>query len=264
MVIIALLITLLVENLQFIAKLQELFKLAINKLAKLISQITPRNQIQIRYLYLLTCVSILLVALIIKVMFNYYFFIILLFNLITCILTIKVLKWRDISDNNHINSRGAIYAREFFVPLFWFLITPLGAGAICYLAINQLNDELKKKVTDSMVYDITIDRVLFYINLVPYSLLYILIAVAGNFEEVSHYLIAQKKFHNKSFYFLNNLLEEVILIASNQPYTVKNQYTTSESNTIIVDNAKSVATLHRCSLFFVGIIGLITLTSLFH
>lgn len=264
MVILALIITGILENFAVINILQAKFRQAIQALAKLVAQITPKNQIQIRYLYVLTCISILLIALILKLVFNYYVFVILLLNIVVCILSIKVLKWKDIHDEIGINNRGTIYAREFFVPLFWFLITPLGVGAICYLAINQLSEELKKKVSDSMVYDITIDRVLFYINLVPYSLLYLLIAIAGNFEEVSHYLIAQKKHHNKSFYFLNNLLEEVILIASNQPYVVKDQYAVSQSNTFITDNAKSVATLYRCTLFFVGIIILITLTSLFH
>ncbi len=127
--------------------------------------------------------------------------------------------------------------------------------------------ELKNKGIDLVVYNVVVDKMLFYANVVPYVILYIFIAIAGDFENVSHYIVGQRKNFVKSFYFLDDMLNDAILIAVDKD---RYQANSDDTDTADAGQIKSeaftpqmttyiIAVLYRSGLFFIGIIALMAI-----
>jgi hypothetical protein len=219
------------------------------------------NQRHIRYTYLYTTLPIIISLTLINMIIVKVFFIKYLLSMFVFIITVDMLRWQFESKNNKSDYVAIIaYATKFFVPVFWFILLPYGIGSTCYLIIIILSIELKNKIADSVVYNTVVDKMLFYINVVPYFLLFFFIAIASNFENISHHILSKIKNLNKSFYSLNNLLTEIILIAtddSNFKNSVDND-NLADSGLDTIDNMQIhvdeyvKALLYRAGIFFIG------------
>ena len=99
------------------------------------------------------------------------------------------------------------------------------------------------------------------------------IALAGDFEEAMHYILEQRKHFTKSFYFLENMLNELVLIAIGKDKFQIDQHvshdkefeaTTLDSQRFTPEiTAYIVAILYRAGIFFIGIIAIISLAKIF-
>jgi hypothetical protein len=136
-----------------------------------------------------------------------------------------------------------------------------------------ISNEFKHKGLDSVIYNVVVDKILFYANVVPYSVLFLFIAIAGNFEDVTHYLVEQRKNFVKSFFFLENTLREIIFIAIGKEKfklnTEINRY--NEATEAYAPDAEKfnpkinayiVAILYRAGIFFIAIVGIISIANL--
>jgi hypothetical protein len=251
-------------------KLLNNIRLKSNKLfieyIRLFTKIDFQNQRHIRYAYLYTTLPIIILLSSIHILLNKVLFINYLIDMAIFLLTIDILRWRTEIDNNHNSDNFIIaYATKFFIPTFWFIVLPYGIGSTCYLAIMLLSIELKNKIADSVVYNTVVDKMLFYANVVPYFVLFFFIAIASNFENVFHHMIAEVKKLNKSFYALNNLLNAIILIAIDDN-KFKNMINNDnladsgldiENNLQIYSNDYVKALLYRTGIFFIGVYSII-------
>lgn len=235
------------------------------------------TQRQIRYIYLFACLPIVLILLGLElVVAPHHRFIYTLLKLVLFVFGVQVLTWKEQSKTeagakNH--SFIETYAVNFFAALFWYLVLPAAIGLMCYLIITAISNEFKRQNLDSVIYNVVVDKMLFYANIIPYSLLFLFIAIAGNFEDVTHYIVEQRKNFAKSFFFLENTLKEVIFIAiGKEKFQLSsdiNDYNeTTEANELGTEkfnpkiNAYIVAILYRSGIFFVVLIGLISIANL--
>jgi len=234
-----------------------------------------KNQREIRMSYAIAIIPLLLILTLLKILLFKHILIGFLINLVILVLFVEVLVWKEEAKEltpAHKNFAFIhTFATKFFAPLFWFWVLPFGLGVISYAIVMLMSQELKNKGLDLVVYNVVVDKMMFYANVVPYTVLYIFIAIAGDFEHVSHYLIGQRKNFTKSFHFLNNLLNDVILIAiDRQRYEQNSDSTDAEAEAGISgqDNfslamAKYVvAVLYRAGLFFLATIVLFSFARL--
>lgn len=235
-----------------------------------------KNQREIRLSYLVAITPIALVLILLKILLFKYSFLVLLINLIIFIIFVQVLTWKEeaktITNGNKNFGFIHTFATKFFAPLVWFWVLPFGIGLIIYLVIMLMSQELKNKGLDLVVYNVVVDKMMFYANVIPYIILYIFIAVAGDFENVSHYLIGQRKNFVKSFYFLESTLNDAILIAIDKDKYEDNVNSTDEdAESGITKNEQFsvqmvkylVAVLYRAGLFALAVIVLFTVARIF-
>ncbi len=271
MLLISILITSILEQQKLLIKTRTFFNIKLLQYVRLFISRNFTNQREIRYAYLMACTPVVLVLILLHLILARYIFIYFLFKLIIFILCVQVLTWKEEAKSTNLNNKSFAfihtYATRFFVPLFWFLVLPSGIGVGCYLIIMSISAELKNKGIDLVVYNVVVDKMLFYANVIPYCILYIFIAIAGDFENVSHYIVGQRKNFTKSFYFLDDMLNDSILIAVD-----KDRY---QANSDELDNADAgqikldaftpqmttyiIAVLYRAGLFFIGIIALMAI-----
>jgi hypothetical protein len=231
------------------------------------------TQREIRYIYLFACLPIIVVLGVIGFLLSYNLFLYFIFKLMLFIVSVNILTWKEQAKTStdsysYINT----FAINFFATLFWFLIIPTAIGSICYLVIIAISNNFKEKGLDSVIYNVTVDKMLFYTNVIPYTLLCIFIALAGNFEEATHFIVAQRKSFIKSNLYLDNVLREVILIAIGKEKFQKTQEIynlddTTEGNLLQTEkfnpqiNSYITAILYRAGLFFIGLIAIISIAN---
>ena len=202
-----------------------------------------------------------------------YFFV----NSLLFLLCVDMLGWKEEAKTTN---RGRdfqqfvqTFATRFFATTFWFIVLPSCLGAIAYLVLTVIANKLRERGEDSLVYTVVVDKMLFWINIVPYTVLFFFIAAAGDFEDVMHYVIGQKGKVKLSFYYLENVLNEVAFTAIG-----KDKFTTANFDSLddgiedvrashvlfdpkVVDYV--VALLYRSGLFFVLAISVISIIILF-
>lgn len=269
----AILITFFLEKKQFSINIRNYCN---DKLKQYINIFTAKNiksQKDIRLVYIFACIPIIIILYLLKLILLpklaliYYLLQIFLF-----FISVDLLSWKHETKKNIKFARSFVhtYANKFFAPLFWFLVLPASIGAICYLLFQLISQDLKNKHPDNVVHTNMVDKMLFYANLFPYFILYLYIAIAGNFEDVTHYLIEQFNHFNKSFFKLDNWLDEIILIAINKDkfQISKNSLEDFESGNInsekynenIIDYIKAL--LYRVSIFFIITMAIISLAKI--
>ena len=269
MSIIAVLITSLLEQQKYLIGLRLFFNIKLIQYSKFFISREFKNQREIRYSYLAACAPIVLLLVLFNVFLAKYIYVYILLKFIIFIFCVEILTWKEEAKNmSQIHKSFAFihtYATKFFAPLFWYLVVPTEIGLVCYIIIMSISAELKTKGIDLVVYNIVVDKMLFYANVIPYCILYIFIAIAGDFENVTHYLLSQRKNFTKSFYFLDDVLHDIILIAvDNDKFkansddldnadagSIETEVFTPQMTTYIV------AVLYRAGLFFIGVIALI-------
>ncbi len=277
MPIIALILTGILERRNLLTTARSAFN---NQILRYISFFTTRTvetQRQIRYIYLFACLPVIIILLGLKLVLIKHMAIMLIINLFLFMLSIQILTWKEEAKQEEAADKRSFintYATRFFAPLFWFLILPSAIGSISYLIIICQSAELKARNLDTLIYNHVVDKMLFYANLIPYALLFLLIALAGDFEEVTHYIVEQKKNFSKSFYFLENMLHEIVLIAIGKgKFQIDGTWYTDqgEIEAAVLDDqrftreitAYIVAILYRASLFFIGIIAVVCIAAMF-
>ncbi len=264
MTIITILLTIFLEQLKLLDNIRRMF---LDKLTLYVSYFSNRNiinQRSLRLSYLFACIPIVLLLLGIKAILYKHEVVYAIFNIFLFILSVQIVNWKNES-NHALNDRSIIttYATTFFAPLFWYIALPSAIGSICYLIIILLSNEMKSKNLDTMIYNVVVDKMLFYLNVVPYTLLFLLLAFAGDFEEVSHFLLEQRKQFSKSFYYLENTLHGAVLIAIGKgKFQIDDFRHTEEIEAIHVEIERFdpqitnyiIAILYRAGLFFMGLL----------
>lgn len=204
----------------------------------------------------------------------------IIYYLINCalfILCVDILGWKEQAKQT---DKGRDYqmfvqtfATRFFATTFWFMVFPSVLGAICYLTLNAMGAKLRARGEESMVYNVVVDKMLFWINLIPYSILVIFIAIAGDFEEVMHYVLGQRGKVKISFFYLETVLNEIAFLAiGKEKFSRTSVANYEEENGIenfhhqnnlfdprVVDFV--VALLYRVGIFFILSIVVISLLS---
>ncbi len=275
MPIIALILTGILERRNLLTTARSAFN---NQILRYISFFTTRTvetQRQIRYIYLFACLPIVLILIGIKIVFAPHFhFIYVLIKLALFILGVQVLTWKEESKTESATKNYSFietYAIYFFCAFFWYAVLPAGIGLMCYLIITAISNEFRQRNLDSVIYNVVVDKILFYANVIPYCVLFLFIAIAGNFEDVTHYLVEQRKNFVKSFFFLENTLREVIFIAiGKEKFKLQDTNYNEATEAYELDaekfnpqiNAYIVAILYRAGLFFIAVVGIISAANL--
>jgi hypothetical protein len=273
MTIIAVLITVLLEQQKsYIGKIRGYLASCFLAYVRFFLNREFKTQREIRMSYLTLIAPLVLLLILLKILLFKHVLAGFLVNLVIFVLFVEVLVWKEeakeLTPTNKSFAFINTFATRFFAPLFWFWVFPFGIGVVAYYVIMLMSQELKNKGLDLVVYNVVVDKMMFYANIIPYTILYIFIAFAGDFEHVSHYLIEQRKNFTKSFYFLNNLLNDVILIAID-----RERYEESSNNSdgdgeagIVKQDSFSlamvkyvVAVLYRAGLFFLAVVVLFSL-----
>jgi hypothetical protein len=276
MSIFAILLTSLLEQRKLLDKLRGFFWQYLEIYVEYFTSRPINSGRQLRLIYLFAAIPIVAVLLGIKFLLFKHHLIQDLLNLFLFILSVQILTWKnEAKDEQTADKRSFVttYAVRFFVPLFWFVVLPSAIGSICYLLIVCISSNLKAKNIDLMIYNVVVDKMLFYANIIPYTILFIFIALAGDFEEVTHYILGQKSNLSKSFYFLENMLNEIVLIAIGKvKFKVgANVIEADEIEAVKLEEehfskeitAYIVAVLYRAGLFFIGVIALVCIAKLF-
>lgn len=198
-------------------------------------------------------------------------------NAVLFILSVDILGWRHEAKQStkNLEQSGFVqsFATHFFAATFWFILLPSVLGTICYLTLTSMGRILRSRGEQSAVYTIVVDKMLFWINLVPYTVLIIFIAIAGDFEEVMHYVISQKNKVKVSFYYLENVLDEIAFLAiGKDKFTKKTNMRYYDETIEDLSSNKDklnpeiiqyvVALLYRVGIFFVGSIIIISIVEL--
>lgn len=275
MPIISIVLTFILEQRKLLTDFRAIFN---NYLLSYISFFTSNKKIttqrEIRYIYLFACLPVIIVLLVLKLSSNNHVYVLYLVKLILFILSIQFLTWKEQAKSSERNLAFIqTFATYFFAALFWYLVLPACIGLMCYLIIIAISEDLKHKAPDLVVYNVVVDKMLFYANIIPYSVLFVFIAIAGNFEDVMHYIVGERKNFNKSFFFLENTLNEIILIAiSKEKFKVAQKSYSGddaiEANELYQEKlspeirAYIVALLYRSGIFFTILVGIISVANL--
>jgi membrane protein required for beta-lactamase induction len=155
------------------------------------------------------------------------------------------------------------YSGNFFACSFWFVALPGPLGVVLYFILVHVSDRLKANKQELLIYNLVIDKMLFWLNLFPYSLLSVMFALVGNFERVISYLLDNFKYKISSFY-LENFLFELSLSAVDKKQVITDDYgyqSVADCNNISKDEVYSVvALLYRCTVLFVLMILMLNLS----
>ena len=274
MSIFAIILTALLEQKRLLNNIRAIFNKYLESYIEFFTNRTVSSQREIRYIYLFACLPVIFVLGILGFLLSHHILFYSILKLVLFIFCIHILTWKEqaktTTDNySYINT----YAINFFSVLFWYLVIPASIGAVCYLIIIAISNSFKEKGLDSVIYNVTVDKMLFYANVIPYTLLYMFIALAGNFEEVTHFIIAQRKHFTKSFFYLENVLHEIILIAIGKEkfqlaQEIYNPDDATEANLLQAEkfnpkiNSYIIAILYRTGLFFIGLIAIISIANI--
>lgn len=188
-----------------------------------------------------------------------------LINALLFILSVDMFAWRDEARETQKSSDYhkfvQTFATKFFATTLWFIVFPSVLGSICYLTLTAMGTLLRARGEESMVYHMVVDKMLFWINIIPYTLLILLLALLGDFEEVMHYTVSQKDKIKISYFYLENTLNEVAFIAIGKDKFSHKKYNDDDSgieNFTKTNNSFDpravdfvVALLYRAGIFFI-------------
>ena len=238
-------------------------------ISKLINPERITTQRKLRLLYLYICLPVITTDIVINLIFKNNYVISLIINIFIFIIFVNINSWKKNSNKTNAKQLFFIsdFANNFFSASFWFIVFPYSSGLLAYYLITEISYVLKRNNIDSQVFNITIDKMLFYINFLPYLLLYFFISITSNFEDVFHILLEEKNKFNKSYYFILNLLYDVILVAIRKDNfkIEKNQLFDEDINDIYIHKIEYnddvltyiIALLNRVTIFFIGSMALI-------
>lgn len=275
MIIITLLVTILLEMQKSLEKPRLFFRKYMHKYVKFFIAKNLNSAKQIRYIYLFACLPVLIILLALKTILTHYPTTYFIINTLLFLCSVEILTWKEDAKKTDLDNKLQFintYATHFFAALFWYITLPSAIGSICYMLIMIISSELKQKGIDLVVYNVVVDKMLFYANIIPFSFLYLFIAIAGDFEEVTHYIVEQYRNLTKSFYFLEDTLNEAVLIAIGkgkfQIEKITEQQDDIEAGVITQDKfnpqitAYIVAILYRAGLFFLLVLAIIALANI--
>jgi membrane protein required for beta-lactamase induction len=272
----AILLTIVLEQQRFLKKLRLGFHQLINRYVSFFIErdFTTVRQIRLHFIYAM--LPFILVTLLLMVLpYNRHDFVYFLINCSFFILCADMLAWKEEAKQTNrskdFQQFVQSYATKFFATTLWFILLPSVLGAICYLTLNAMGNKLRIRSEESMVYSLVVDKMLFWINIVPYSLLAIFIAIAGDFEQVMHHVIEQRGKVKVSFFYLENVLNELAFIAigkdkfsKGKTYEIEGIEEIQHANNLfdpkVVDYV--VALLYRSGIFFIFIITCISIANL--
>ncbi|MCX8514623.1 MAG: hypothetical protein ORN24_03555 [Burkholderiales bacterium] len=276
MLILSILITVILEQLKAVLGLRNKFASLMQRYINFFTAIPIRNQRQLRLMYLYVSVPIILLLVALKFLLIKSHILNFLVNLFLFILSVHILTWKEEAKNaNSASDRSFVstYANKFFAPLFWYIVLPGAIGSICYLVIMQLSVLLKSKNVDLEIYNVVVDKMLFYINIIPYIVLFVFIALASHFEESMYFILDKKAQFHKSFFFLENMLNELVLVAINKErfkihenfkYDQEIEASSFSSQRYTPEiTAYIVATLYRAGIFFIVLIMFLAIAKMF-
>ncbi|HMT02635.1 MAG TPA: hypothetical protein PKD00_04895, partial [Burkholderiales bacterium] len=220
------------------------------------------------------CLPIFIILMVLKTILSSWPTIYFIINTLLFMCSVEILTWKEEAKKTNIDNKLHFintYATHFFAAIFWYIILPSAIGSICYMIIMLISSELKQKGIDLVVYNIVVDKMLFYANIIPFSILYLFIAIAGDFEEVTHYIVEQFRNLTKSFYFLEDTLKEAVVIAIGkgkfQIKKLSEQQDDIEAGVITQDkfnpqiDAYIIAILYRAGLFFLLVLTIVSLAN---
>ncbi len=276
MSIFAILLTSILEQRNLLSKIRAVFWKYLEIYVGYFTNRQINSQRQLRLIYLFASLPVFVILFIIKLLLLNHQIIYSLLNIFLFVLTVQILTWKNEAKDETVSDKRSFittYAVKFFVPLFWFVVLPSAIGSICFLLIVCISAKLKAKNIDLIIYNVVADKMIFYASVIPYAILFGFIALAGDFEEVTHYVLEQKNNFTKSYYFLENTLNEIVLIAIGKD---KFQLGIKDSETDEIEafkleeehftpeiTAYIVAVLYRTGLFFIGVITLVCIAQLF-
>lgn len=273
----AILLTLFLEQQKLLGGLRSWFNEKIEAYTNLFTSKDFESVREIRLNFIYAIIPFLVVTVIL--MFFLYHKHHVSYFLINCFLFIlcsDLLSWKEeakqANPGSDFQQFVQTYATRFFATTFWFVVLPSSLGAICYLALTIMGKKLREKGKDSVVYTVVVDKMLFWLNVVPYTVLFVLIAAAGDFEEVMHYVLEQKKNFKLSFYFLETVLNEVAFIAIGKDKFKNSQAIEENEDFAHLRNSNNlfnpkvvdfvVALLYRSGIFFILAVTIISLVNL--
>jgi hypothetical protein len=274
----AILLTLFLEQQKLLAGIRAWFNQKIEQYANLFVSRDFHTVREIRLHFIYALIPFLLLTIVLMLLpYNRHQISYFLINCFFFILCADLLGWKNEAKNTN---RGKdfqqfvqSFATKFFATTLWFILLPSVLGSICYLVLTAMATKLRERGEESVVYAVVVDKMLFWINIIPYFLLVIFIAAAGDFEEVMRYMLEQRKHVKLSYYYLETALNEIAFIAIG-----KDKFKVSEANPDyegIEDLRKNnnlfnptivdfvVALLYRSGIFFIAAITIISLGTLF-
>lgn len=275
---VAILLNLFLEQKKLLSGVRGWFNSKINQYAGLFVNREFHTVREIRLHFIFALIPFLLITMLLLILpltslHSIYFII----NCLLFILCVDMLGWKEeaktTNRSNNFQQFVQTYATKFFATTFWFIVLPSVLGAICYLVLTAMGNKLRARGEESLVYTVVVDKMLFWINLVPYSVLVLFIAAAGDFEEVMRYVLEQRGKVKTSFFYLENVLNEIAFVAiGKDKFTnANNDYDNDEIEDVrrtnnlfdakVVDYV--VALLYRTGLFFIGFISIISIINLF-
>lgn len=277
MTFIAILIAIIVEKNAWLIKTKHWFNRKLFLYASLFIKQKFNNQRDIRFAYFFAFIPVVLSIFLLKIILIKLEILYLIFNALIFILLVQTLSWKKEASSSTFKSDFQqfiqTYATNFFGVSFWYIVLPGAIGPLCYIITIMISDQLKNQAPESMVYHEIIDKMLFYANLIPYAILAILIALVGDFESSFHYILENAKQLNKSYYILEQSLNQLILLAIGKD-KFKNETNTDyyPESFALWNNTKELnaniltyitAILYRAGIFFIGIIVLISIVYIF-
>ncbi len=265
MSIIAIIINFFIEYKGFSTSIKKWFSGRITAYANLFMKKEFQTVRQIRLNFIIAMIPFAVATIILKSLhLNHLSWLYPVENGILYILCVDMLGWKNeakqANRKNTYQSFVQSYATNFFATTIWFILLPSVLGSICYLTLTAMANILRQRSSDSAVYAMVIDKMLFWINVLPYTLLITLIAITGDFESVMHHMLTQKNKIKVSYLYLENLLNDVAYIAigkdkfrNNRNYHNEDGFEVIERKNVydpqIVDYI--VALLYRSGAFFI-------------
>jgi membrane protein required for beta-lactamase induction len=273
----AIIVTLILEQQKLLGNVRTWFNMKIEQYADLFINRDFHTVREIRLHFVYALIPFLIVTLFLLILpYSSHHIPYFLINCSLFILCSDLLGWKEEAKHcqrsRDFQQFVQTFATRFFATTFWFIVFPSVLGAICYLVLNTMGNKLREKGEESMVYTVVVDKMLFWINVLPYSVLFIFIAAAGDFEEVMHYVLEQRGKIKVSYFYLENALNEIAFLAiGKEKFTNARQDIDDEIiedlrnndnlfNPRIVDYV--VALLYRSGLFFIVAISIISIINL--
>lgn len=272
-------ITLILDQRKLLGGVRKWFNQKIEEYANLFVNRDFNTVREIRLQFVLALIPFLIITLILMLLpygrLHITYFLINCFFFVLCS---DILGWKEeaktTNRGNEFQQFIQTYATRFFATTFWFIILPSVLGSICYLVLTVMGNKLRARSEESMVYSVVVDKMLFWVNIIPYTVLFIFIAITGDFEEVMRYILDQRGKVKVSHFYLENLLNELVFIAIGKDKFTKNHGNNTENDGIedlgnqnnlfdpkVVDYV--VALLYRSGISFILAITIISIVSLF-
>lgn len=274
----AILLTIFLERQKVLGGVRIWFNSKIDQYANLFVNRDFQTVREIRLHFIFALIPFLLITLALMILpYSRHHISYFLINCFFFILCCDILGWKEeaktTNRGNEFQQFVQTYATKFFATTFWFIVLPSVLGAICYLVLTAMGNKLRARGEESVVYSVVVDKMLFWINIVPYTVLAIFIAAAGDFEEVMRYMLEQRGKVKLSFFYLETVLNEVTFRAIGKDKFAKANVNFEDDG--IEDIRKSdnlfdpkvvdyvVALLYRAGLFFITAITVISVLNLF-